>query len=216
MNQEACAWSTALSTAAGPPWENRRSVLLEVADHESQAHGRAVETAAEHACDRAWSPTPVIAESIAQSRGPVARAQSISLAQCEEGPNLKHDISLPVPPSRQFVEELDVLLLDRFPGLRHHQLWAPGDGNLHYNIQASKRLPRLCAACHLDEVTRLVYDAVHRYGGCFLGRTRHRQPEGHDCAGYKPAQLRMRADGEAQVGDGSTRFLNPGRVAFER
>jgi FAD/FMN-containing dehydrogenase len=92
--------------------------------------------------------------------------EAIPLAQAEEGPNIKHDISLPVSAIAAFVASTDAALAMRFPGVRMVDFGHLGDGNLHYNVQAPVHAD---AQCFLDEqedaVNELVYDAVLAHDG---------------------------------------------------
>jgi FAD/FMN-containing dehydrogenase len=92
--------------------------------------------------------------------------ESIPLAQVEEGPNIKHDIALPVSAVPAFVEATDAALAAAFPGIRLVNFGHLGDGNLHYNVQA----PEGVAAAdflrdHEHAVNAIVYDAVMRHHG---------------------------------------------------
>jgi FAD/FMN-containing dehydrogenase len=92
--------------------------------------------------------------------------ESIPLAQSEEGPNIKHDIALPVSAIPDFVEQTDAALGACIPGVRLVNFGHLGDGNLHYNVQAP---PGDDAQRFLAEqehaVNRVVYDAVQRFAG---------------------------------------------------
>jgi len=92
--------------------------------------------------------------------------ESIPLAQSEEGPNVKHDISVPVSRIPAFVADTDAALARAYAGIRLVDFGHLGDGNLHYNVQA----PEDIAAADFvrDEekrVNRIVYDAVLAHGG---------------------------------------------------
>jgi FAD/FMN-containing dehydrogenase len=108
----------------------------------------------------------VVAESAAQSRALWHVRESISLAQSQEGPNIKHDISLPVSSIADFVAHTDAALRAAYPGSRLVNFGHLGDGNLHYNLQPP---PGTDAQRFLDTqedtVNRIVYDAVVARGG---------------------------------------------------
>ena len=151
-----------------PLYENTPfCVLLEHADQESQAHARAqferlLETAMEQGCVS----DAVVAENLTQAQQLWQIRESIPLAQAEEGPNIKHDISIPVSGIPQFCRETDALLQRHIPGVRLVNFGHLGDGNLHYNVQAPEGRE---AAAFMDDweekVNTLVYDSVHRFGG---------------------------------------------------
>src|ERR1019366_5712101 len=92
--------------------------------------------------------------------------ESIPLAQALEGPNVKHDISLPASTVCGFVTSTDAALERAFPGVRLIDFVHLGDGNLHYNVQCP---PGTEAAAflrrHEPAIHAIVYDAVQLRGG---------------------------------------------------
>jgi FAD/FMN-containing dehydrogenase len=148
---------------AGTAW----TVLLEqsASDHETAARER-FERLLERALDAAVASDAVVAESLAQSRALWHLRESIPLAQSEEGPNVKHDISLPVSAIPGFIALTDAALAARFPGVRLVDFGHLGDGNLHYNVQAPAGSdPAAFLREHEAEINRAVYDAVCERGG---------------------------------------------------
>jgi len=145
------------------PW----TVLLEQSDAEGEAHAKQVfEGLLEVALEHGVIGDAAVAESIEQSHAMWHLRESIPLAQAEEGPNIKHDIALPVSRVAEFVAATDAQLLAAFPGVRLVDFGHLGDGNLHYNVQA----PQGVAAAefvHDNEaaVNAIVYDAVTARGG---------------------------------------------------
>ena len=108
----------------------------------------------------------VVAENLSQARNLSHICESITLAQAEEGLNIKHDISLPVSAIPDFVEETNALLAQHIAGVRVVNFGHLGDGNLHYNVQA----PEGGDHAHFlrdqeDRVNTLVYNAVKKFGG---------------------------------------------------
>jgi len=151
-----------------PLWQTAPyCVLLENSDTESEAHARSrFEHLLEAAFEQGCISDAVIAENLSQARNLWHIRESISMAQAEEGLNIKHDIALPVSAIPQFVHETDAQLQQEIPGVRLVNFGHLGDGNLHYNVQA----PMGCdtqAFLHEKEhhVNHLVYNAVKRFGG---------------------------------------------------
>jgi FAD/FMN-containing dehydrogenase len=142
-------------------------VLLENSDHESEAHARAqFEGLLEAAMLEGCVTDAVIAESLTQAKTLWQVRESISLAQSEEGLNIKHDISLPVSRIPEFVQITDAALARTLPGVRLVNFGHLGDGNLHYNVQAPIGMdPAVFLRDHEPEVNRLVFDAVVLQGG---------------------------------------------------
>ena len=148
---------------AGAPW----TVLLEQSDSEGEAHAHArFEALLAAALADATITDAALAASTAQSRAMWHLRESIPLAQQQEGPNIKHDISLPISRIVEFVSATDAALQAALPGVRLVDFGHLGDGNLHYNVQAP---PGIDAAGFVNareaQVNRIVYDAVDALGG---------------------------------------------------
>lgn len=111
------------------------TVLIELSDHESEVHVRQLlETILEEAFEAGLITDAVIANSLAQANTFWHMREHITLAQAQEGANLKHDITIPLSALESFVEETDALVRSKFPGVRIINFGHLGDGNLHYNI----------------------------------------------------------------------------------
>ncbi|MFO1221074.1 MAG: FAD-binding oxidoreductase [Burkholderiaceae bacterium] len=147
----------------GSPW----TVLLETGDHDDDAAARThFESLMETALERGVVTDVAVAESLAQARALWQVRESIPLAQAEEGPNIKHDIALPVSAIPGFVAGTDAALGAAFPGARVVNFGHLGDGNLHYNLQAPPgQSPQAFLDRHEHAVNAIVYDAVVARGG---------------------------------------------------
>ncbi len=148
---------------AAAPW----TVLIEHSDFESEAHGAAsLEALLTRALERNLIQDTAVASNLEQASAMWHLRESIPLAQATEGPNVKHDISLPASAVCDFVAATDAALQRAFPGVRLIDFGHLGDGNLHYNVQcpsgvdAAEFLRR-----HEHAVNALVYDAVGARGG---------------------------------------------------
>ena len=191
------------------PW----TVLLEQSDSEAEAHAQALfEALLETALERGLISDAAVASSLEQSNAMWHLRESIPLAQSVEGPNIKHDIALPVSAIPRFVAETDAALLRAFPGVRLVDFGHLGDGNLHYNVQA----PADCdGARFLAEqehaVNTLVYDALAPFGGSISAE--------HGIGALKRGELAQRKSPVALALMRSIKsaldprgLLNPGRV----
>jgi FAD/FMN-containing dehydrogenase len=189
------------------------TVLIECGDADGEAQARTrFESLLQTALERGCVGNAVLAESVAQARALWHVRESIPLAQSVEGPNIKHDIALPVSAIPQFVQHTDAALLQAFPGSRIVNFGHLGDGNLHYNLQAAAGVS---AQDFVDQqepaVNRIVYDAVVARGGSISAE--------HGIGALKRDDLRerkspvalamMRAIKQALDPKGT---LNPGRV----
>jgi FAD/FMN-containing dehydrogenase len=139
------------------PW----TVLLEQSDAEGERHGAAaLEAVLAAALERGLIDDTAIASSVEQANAMWHLRESITLAQAEEGPNIKHDISLPVSAIRDFVAATDAALERALPGIRLVNFGHLGDGNLHYNVQCPEGEDAIAFLRREDEVNAIVYDAV--------------------------------------------------------
>ncbi|MDI9232523.1 FAD-binding oxidoreductase [Limnohabitans lacus] len=145
------------------PW----CVLLENSDSENEAHARAqFEALLEAALEAGCVSDAVVAENLTQARGLWHIRESITLAQAEEGLNIKHDISIPVSRIPAFVAETDALLAREVPGVRMVDFGHLGDGNLHYNVQAPEGVDgQVFLRDNEERVNTLVFEQVARYDG---------------------------------------------------
>jgi FAD/FMN-containing dehydrogenase len=191
------------------PW----TVLLEQSDGEGEAHARALfESLLEAALEAGLIADAVVAESVAQSRALWHLRESIPLAQSEEGPNIKHDIALPVSRIPDFVAATDQRLAAAFPGMRLVDFGHLGDGNLHYNVQAPDGIDGAAfLRDHEHAVNEMVYDAVAEHGGSFSAEHGIGALKRDELEQRKPAVAvdMMRAIKRALDPDN---LMNPGRV----
>jgi FAD/FMN-containing dehydrogenase len=143
------------------------TVLLEQSDSEGQAHATALfESLLEAALGDGLIDDAAVASSSVQSKAMWHLRESIPLAQQQEGPNIKHDIALPVSRIVDFVAATDAALQAAFPGARLVDFGHLGDGNLHYNLQAPPGEDAAAfMAAHEPAVNAIVYDAVTARGG---------------------------------------------------
>jgi FAD/FMN-containing dehydrogenase len=147
----------------GAPW----TVLLEQSDSAGEAQARSrFESLLQAALEAGSIDDAVVAESLTQSQALWQLRESIPLAQAMEGPNIKHDISVPVSAIPGFVARTDAALAQAFPGMRLVNFGHLGDGNLHYNVQAPEGMgAQAFMDRHEHTVNALVYDAVCAAGG---------------------------------------------------
>ncbi len=111
------------------------TILIELSDHESEEHVRKLlETILEEAFTAELISDAVIASNLSQANAFWHMREHITLAQAEEGANLKHDITIPLSSLDSFIQETDALMRKRYPGVRIINFGHLGDGNLHYNI----------------------------------------------------------------------------------
>jgi FAD/FMN-containing dehydrogenase len=144
------------------PW----AVLLELAAPDESLARQRLQALLEAGLARGQISDAAVAESLAQSRALWHLRESISMAQAEEGLNIKNDIALPVSAISTFVRDTGAALRAALPGVRLVTFGHLGDGNLHYNVQAPEGVSAAeFLRLHEHQVNTLVYDAVQCLGG---------------------------------------------------
>ncbi len=146
-----------------PPY----TVLIELSDHESEEHVRQLlETILEDAFEKSIISDAVIASNLTQANSFWHMREHITLAQAEEGANLKHDITIPLSSLDSFIRVTDELMREKFPGVRIINFGHLGDGNLHYNIAPPLGAdPKTFNETNEKLIHELVYDQVERCKG---------------------------------------------------
>jgi len=191
------------------PW----CVLLENSDSESESHARSqFEALLEAALDVGCVTDAVVAENLTQAKGLWHIRESITLAQAQEGLNIKHDISIPVSRIPAFVAETDALLAREVPGVRMVDFGHLGDGNLHYNVQAPEGADEKAFLRDNEErVNTLVFDQVKRFDGSISAEHGVGELKAGKLPHYKdPTALAMMRAVKRALDPQN--ILNPGRV----
>ena len=197
-----------------PLWkESPWCVLLENSDSESEDHARTrFEHLLEAALEQGLVLDAVVAENITQAHNLWHIRESISLAQAEEGLNIKHDISIPVSRIPEFVRQADAALAAAIPGVRFVNFGHLGDGNLHYNIQApAEGDARAFLRAQEENVNTIVYDTVEQFDGSISAEHGVGELKRHKLVKHKSAVALglMHAIKGALDPQGT---MNPGRV----
>ncbi|MBL1430784.1 MAG: FAD-binding oxidoreductase [Robiginitomaculum sp.] len=134
----------------------------------------------------------VIAKSQAEANALLALRENISAAQKPEGAAIKHDISLPLSSIPQFLQQMQSLISDKFPGTRFCIFGHLGDGNLHYNLLQPIGVDGEQFTANRDQITSMVHDLVHEMGGSFAAEHGVGIAKIADMQRYKsPVELKM-------------------------
>ena len=143
------------------------TVLIELSDHESEDHVRQLlETILEEAFTANLISDAVIASNLSQANTFWHMREHITLAQAQEGANLKHDITIPLSSLDSFILETDALIRKNYPGVRIINFGHLGDGNLHYNIAPPPGVDhKIFNLQHEKPIQELVYAQVERCQG---------------------------------------------------
>ncbi|MEP7062137.1 MAG: FAD-binding oxidoreductase [Betaproteobacteria bacterium] len=146
----------------GMPWY----VLVQASDSaEGAALATQLEAALAAAVEREVAVDASIAQTLAQADALWALRENISEAQRREGPNIKHDIALPVSAIPRFLQEAEKLLRAALPGVRFVVFGHLGDGNLHYNLAAPEGADADAFMHGTALANRIVHDLVMAFGG---------------------------------------------------
>jgi FAD/FMN-containing dehydrogenase len=152
-----------------------------------------------------------IAHSAAQAGALWALREHITEAQRRDGPNIKHDISLPVSRIPAFLREAQTRLDAAFPGVRYVVFGHLGDGNLHYNLSAPAGVPPIEFIGESSRANRIVYDLVAELGGSFSAEHGIGQLKRDELSRYKPA-VEVELMRRIKVALDPAGLLNPGKV----
>ena len=107
----------------------------------------------------------VIAQTEAQSKALWALRENHTEASKQEGPSIKHDISVAVSKIPPFVPEGLAAMTKALPGCRPLVFGHVGDGNLHFNCQAPAGWDKVRFVQYIEPISGAIYDLVTAYGG---------------------------------------------------
>ena len=146
-----------------PPY----TVLIELSDHESEEHVKELlEVVLQEAFEAELITDAVIASNLSQAKAFWHMREHITLAQAQEGANLKHDITIPLSSLDNFIQATDALMRERYPGVRIINFGHLGDGNLHYNIAPPLGVDaKAFNEANEKAIHELVYGQVERCNG---------------------------------------------------
>jgi D-lactate dehydrogenase (cytochrome) len=186
-------------------------VLLELSDTQGEGIGALLENALGEAIEEGIALDAIIATSGAQARQLWQLRENMSDAQALEGPNVKHDISIPISRIAEFVATCDARLARAFPGIRMVTFGHVGDGNLHYNAAHPDGSDPAAFLARAGEINRIVHDTVAEHGGSISAEHGLGQYKRGEILRYKPAveMNLMRAVKQAIDPLG---IMNPGKV----
>jgi FAD/FMN-containing dehydrogenase len=152
-----------------------------------------------------------IAQSGEQARALWALRENIAEAQRREGPNIKHDISLPVSAIPRFLDEARDALNAALPGVRFVTFGHLGDGNVHYNLAAPEGADSAAFMANAPRANRIVHDLVAAHGGSISAEHGIGQLKRDELTRYKsPTELDLMRTVKAALDPAG--IFNPGKV----
>ena len=192
----------------GHPWY----VLVQADDAaDDGAMPERVEAALARAVEAEVLQDATVARSEAQAAALWALRENISEGQRREGPNIKHDISLPVSAIPRFLRDAEAALARALPGVRFVIFGHLGDGNLHYNLSGPEGTPAQDFMRNEDAANRIVYDLVAAADGSISAEHGIGQLKRAELRRYKSA-LEVELMGRVKAALDPDGIMNPGKV----
>jgi FAD/FMN-containing dehydrogenase len=140
--------------------------LIELSEPSCEAAAtEALESALAAALEGGLAADAAVSRSIAQFEAMWALRDNISEAQAREGPNIKHDVSIPISRMADFIAATDAQLERAYPGIRMVIFGHVGDGNLHYNVSAPQAADAERFADNTAAINQIVHDSVAGFAG---------------------------------------------------
>jgi D-lactate dehydrogenase (cytochrome) len=199
---------------ASAPFAKRfpQYVLMELSDTRP---GDAVANLAESVLGAALEDGDILDAAIAQSNAQ-AKAfwklrELISDAQAHEGPNVKHDVSIPISGIPDFIRTTDAELARAHPGVRMVTFGHVGDGNVHYNVSAPEGIAPGVFVRQTAAINLIVHDNVARFRGSISAEHGLGQSKRDEIRRYKSSlelELMRRIKGALDPHG----IMNPGKV----
>jgi FAD/FMN-containing dehydrogenase len=191
---------------------HRWYALVQVDDPaESEALAGALEEALGQAIERDVAVDATIARSGSQRAELWALRENISEAQRREGPNIKHDISVPISAIPAFVARAKAELEAALPGVRFVTFGHLGDGNLHYNLSAPEGIDATAFMNEAGVANRIVHDLVAAAGGSISAEHGIGQLKRDELRRYKPP-LEIELMARVKAALDPQNVMNPGKV----
>jgi len=187
-------------------------VLMELSDTQSGEGVRdLVESMLEAALGEKNILDAAVAQSETQARDFWKLREFISEAQAHEGPNIKHDVSIPISRIADFISATDAELARAHTGARVVTFGHLGDGNLHYNVSAPKGVDPDVFVRNTAAINRLVHDGVARFGGSISAEHGLGQLKRDEIQRYK-SQLELELMRKLKRALDPHGIMNPGKV----
>jgi len=124
-----------------------------------------IESILESALENGVISDAVIAENDSQRKELWKIREEIPAAQSCEGGSIKHDISVPVSSTVDFILEATKRVLKVMPGIRPCPFGHIGDGNIHYNLTQPNGMEKEIFMAKSSKINSIVYDLVTEMNG---------------------------------------------------
>lgn len=107
----------------------------------------------------------VFAENTQQKSSLWRIREELPAAQSREGGSIKHDVSVPVSKTVDFITEASKRVKIILPGIRPCPFGHIGDGNIHYNLTQPITISKNEFMSYSSEINRVVHDLVAEMDG---------------------------------------------------
>ncbi|MBF0247536.1 MAG: FAD-binding oxidoreductase [Alphaproteobacteria bacterium] len=155
---------------AASPLEGRHEcyVLLELGAADAKADlGALMEEVLTEAFEATAVEDAVIAQSGPQADGLWRLREAVPEAQKLEGGSIKHDVSVPVSKTPEFIRRASEAVQAMIPGVRVVAFGHLGDGNTHFNLTQPVDMDKQAFLERWHEVNARVHDVAAELGGSF-------------------------------------------------
>ena len=119
-----------------------------------------IETVLETAFEAGIVADAVFAESEAQAAQLWKIREEIPAAQSREGGSIKHDVSVPVSRTVEFIVEATARVTETMSGIRVCAFGHIGDGNIHFNLTQPVGMDKVAFIARWADFNRIVHDIV--------------------------------------------------------
>ena len=140
--------------AQTPDW----SVLIELTGHHAEATNAQLLSLFETALEAGHVTDGHLASSLSQAEAFWLLREALVEGQRLHGPQIKHDVAVPISQLAVFIEQTTAALVADQPDLVINPFGHAGDGNVHFNISTGPGHNRA-------RITQIVYDHVRRHQG---------------------------------------------------
>jgi FAD/FMN-containing dehydrogenase len=141
-------------------------VLIELSSPQPEADlSGTLETALSEAVEQGFAEDATIAASEAQNRALWRLRESLSEVQRYEGGSIKHDVSVPVSRTAEFIETASLACEREMPGLRVCAFGHLGDGNVHFNLSQPVGMDKAAFLSEWERFNRIVHDIATAMDG---------------------------------------------------
>jgi FAD/FMN-containing dehydrogenase len=143
------------------PWY----VLIELSSQKSQGLEETLSELLEAAMEQELVGDAAVAATLEQRKAFWRLREDMSDAQRPEGGSIKHDVSVPVGATADFIREASAAVFNFMPAARVVAFGHLGDGNIHFNVSQPVGADKAAYLSRWEDMNVVVHAVVKRYGG---------------------------------------------------